>query len=116
MIQTDVSSIRLSNNVKRFQDHLTRGWRPLAEQGYADAQFEMGLMYKHGDSVPKDNKEAMKLFKLAAEQGHSGAQRIVNISVPWWKPWKLYGWWRFWYNRASINLDKPGARLKRETA
>ena len=73
-----------------------REFRPLAEQGNADAQFNLGLMYKNGEGVPEDDKEAMKLFKLVAELGHSGAQRIMNISVPWWKPWKLYGWWRFW--------------------
>ena len=54
-----------------------REFRPLAEQGYPDAQFELGLMYKHGAGVPKDNKEAMKWFKLAAELGYSDAKLII---------------------------------------
>ncbi len=31
-----------------------REWRPLAEQGYADAQFNLGLMYEKGKSVTQD--------------------------------------------------------------
>ncbi len=31
-------------------------------------------MYANGRGVPKDYKEAFKWFKLAADQGHAGAQ------------------------------------------
>ena len=30
-------------------------WRPLAEQGNAAAQFNLGLMYEKGDGVQKDD-------------------------------------------------------------
>jgi len=30
----------------------------VAEQGHAAAQFNLGLMYAHGDGGPKDDKEA----------------------------------------------------------
>ena len=29
-------------------------WRPLAEQGDAPAQFNLGVMYRHGQGVPQD--------------------------------------------------------------
>ena len=34
-------------------------------------------MYERGKGVPEDDKEAMKLFKLAAELGHSDAKLII---------------------------------------
>jgi len=51
-----------------------REWTPLAEQGYADAQSNLGLMYYNGDGVPQDYKTAEKWFRLAAEQGLADAQ------------------------------------------
>jgi uncharacterized protein len=31
-----------------------RLWRPLADQGVADAQFNLGLMYEDSEGVPQD--------------------------------------------------------------
>ncbi|MBL0641313.1 sel1 repeat family protein, partial [Aeromonas veronii] len=45
-----------------------------AEQGDAEAQFNMGLMYDQGQGVPQDDGQAMAWYRLAAEQGHVGAQ------------------------------------------
>ena len=45
-----------------------------AEQGDADAQFNLGDMYEKGDFVPKNDVEAVKFYKKAAEQGHVKAQ------------------------------------------
>ncbi len=49
-------------------------WRPLAEQGGAAAQFNLGLMYHLGKGVPQDNKEAVRWYRQAAEQGDTWAQ------------------------------------------
>ena len=49
-------------------------WRPLAEQGNADAQYKLGIMYRHGEGVTQDYQAAIKWFKLAAEQGNVSAQ------------------------------------------
>lgn len=46
-----------------------RELRPLAIQGDAAAQLEMGEMYKYGRGVPSDLKEAAKWYRLAAVQG-----------------------------------------------
>ncbi len=51
-----------------------REWTPLAEQGNAAAQFNLGLMYENGYAVPQDYKTAVKWYTLAAEQGNAGAQ------------------------------------------
>ena len=48
--------------------------KPLAEQGDATAQKNLGLMYKNGIGVPKDYKLAVKWFRKSAEQGFARAQ------------------------------------------
>ena len=58
------------------QDYTTayRLWRPLADQGNADAQFHLGVMYNDGQGVPQDYAEALRWYRLAAAQGYAGAQ------------------------------------------
>ena len=46
-----------------------REWTPLAEQGHAFAQYNLGVMYDKGEGVPQDDKRALKWYTLAAEQG-----------------------------------------------
>ena len=50
-------------------------WYKLAvEQGNAEAQNNLGVMYENGQCVAQDYKEAVRWFKLAAEQGNAQAQ------------------------------------------
>ncbi|HHV6527378.1 TPA: tetratricopeptide repeat protein, partial [Haemophilus influenzae] len=49
-------------------------WLPLAEQGNASIQFNLGLMYKKGQGIKQDDFEAVKWFRKAAEQGVADAQ------------------------------------------
>ena len=56
-----------------------REWKPLAEQGDADAQFNLGVMYSHGQGVPQDYAEAVRWYRRAAEQGDADAQ--FNLGV-----------------------------------
>lgn len=62
-------------------DHQTAltEWQPLAEEGHADAQFGLGLLYANGFGVPFDNEQALKWYLSAAEQGHAQAQ--CNLAV-----------------------------------
>jgi len=48
------------------------------EQGDAEAQFALGLMYKHGFGVLQDDDEAVKWFHKAAEQGDVNAQCMLG--------------------------------------
>src|SRR6266566_10164815 len=48
--------------------------RPLAEQGNAEAQALLGIMYNRGRGVPFDVGQAMKWYKAAADQGNAEAQ------------------------------------------
>jgi TPR repeat protein len=47
---------------------------PLAEQGDADAQFKLGVIYDSGKGVAQDAAEAVRWNRLAAEQGNSLGQ------------------------------------------
>ena len=51
-----------------------REWMPLAKQGNARAQFNLGTMYRVGKGVPQNDKTAVKYYTLAAEQGDTLAQ------------------------------------------
>ncbi len=55
-------------------------FRPLAEQGDADAQFVLGTMYLRGRGVPQDYNEAVRWYRLAAAQGFTMAQYNLGVS------------------------------------
>ena len=70
-----------------------REWRPLAEKGDADAEFNLGQAYKQGKGVPEDPRTALGWYQRAAQQGHPQAQVNVGLllynggrkadAVPW---------------------------------
>ena len=53
-------------------------WRPLAEQGDAEALNNLGYMYGDGIGVEQDDVEAVRLYKLAAEQDHASAMNNLG--------------------------------------
>ncbi len=54
-------------------------WRPLAEQGDADAQYNLGFMYAQGPGVPQDLVRAHLWVNLAAAQGDEDARKARYI-------------------------------------
>jgi len=48
--------------------------RVLAQQGNANAQTILGLMYDLGRGVPEDDAEAVRWYRLAADQGYAPGQ------------------------------------------
>jgi len=53
-------------------------WRPLAEQGSRDAQYNVGLAYEGGKGVPQNYAEAAKWILRAANQGQIEAQHDLG--------------------------------------
>ena len=53
--------------------------RRLAEQGDADAQFNLGVMYANGEGVPQDDAEAVRWYRLSADQGNAFAQYDLGV-------------------------------------
>ncbi len=53
--------------------------RPLAEQGIATAQYNLGVMYETSEGVPQDYAEAVRWYRLAAAQGYADAQYNLGV-------------------------------------
>ena len=56
-----------------------REWRPIAEQGNANAQYNIGLMHHKGQGVTQDPAEAIAWYQRAAEQGIAKAQNNLGL-------------------------------------
>ena len=52
--------------------------RKLADQGDAEAQWQMGVRFHNAEGVPHDDAQAMQWFQRAAEQGHVTAQSALG--------------------------------------
>ena len=53
-------------------------FRPLADQGVAEAQFVVGAMYKNGQGVPQDYVLAHMWFNLASSRAQDAEVRDVS--------------------------------------
>ncbi|MGA7308048.1 MAG: hypothetical protein WBX05_03755 [Pseudolabrys sp.] len=53
--------------------------RPLAEQGNANAQYNLGTFYDNGLGVPQDKVRAYMWFSLSAAQGREGAAAFRDL-------------------------------------
>ena len=74
-------------------------YRKAAEQGYAEAQYELGYCYMGGNGVAEDETQAVSWYRKAAEQGHADAQLMMghaysrgsgvkqdyDIAISWYK-------------------------------
>ena len=92
-------------------------FRPLAEQGNADAQYHFGQMYEGGLGVNRDLSEAAKWHRVAAEQGHVKAQYTLGIMYFLGQGTLLdnslaYMWW----NLAAANGHKKAGGWRDELA
>jgi TPR repeat protein len=61
-------------------DYVTaaKEWRPLADQGSAAAQLNIGLLYLDGHGVPQDYGEAVMWLRRSAEQDNTEAQHDLG--------------------------------------
>ncbi|MDP3333952.1 MAG: tetratricopeptide repeat protein [Methylococcaceae bacterium] len=62
------------SNFDDINDQDVECLRNAAEQGDAEAQFELGQMYKLGSGLEQDDEQALYWFSKAAEQGLPNAQ------------------------------------------
>ena len=92
-------------------------WKPLAEEGNAVAQNNLGLMYENGWGVHQDYEEAVRWYQLAAEQGHSKAQGNLGVMYAFGNGViKDYVYAHMWGNIASMNGNDLGALLRDDFA
>jgi TonB family protein len=67
------------NGVKRDDAEAARWYRKAAEQGYAEGQINLGLMYQSGEGVKQDYAEAVSWYPKAAEQGVALAESDLGV-------------------------------------
>src|SRR5207302_494867 len=65
------SADELEEQVKRY--------RKEAEEGKATAQFNYAWHLEHGKGLPKNEVEAVRWYRKAAEQDHAGAQNNLGL-------------------------------------
>ena len=58
-----------------------RLWKVWAAKGNAEARTLLGAMYWSGEGVPRDHKEAARLYLLAADQGYARAQNDIGFML-----------------------------------
>ena len=56
-----------------------RWYRKAAEQGFANAQYLLGVCYTKGEGVTQDYAEAVRWYRKAAEQGVADAQYLLGV-------------------------------------
>ena len=54
--------------------------RRSAEQGYTEAQYNLGRCYYNGEGVSQDYTQAVYWWRKAAEQGYSDAQYYLGFA------------------------------------
>ena len=61
------------------QDEAAETYRAAAEQGDAEAQYNLGMAYRIGEGAPQDFEQAVRWFRAAAEQGDARAQYSLGV-------------------------------------
>ncbi len=82
LIGTPAFSADFQKGLKAYQlgDYTTvlKEWKPLAEEGHANSQVNLGVMYLEGKGIPQNDETAIKWLTFAAEQGHIESQYYVK--------------------------------------
>ncbi len=93
------------------EDEAVKYFREVAEQGNANAQFNLGVCYAKGIGIGKDEAEAAKWYRKAAELGFAPAQ--FNLGVCYVKgkgiekdEAEAVKWYRKAAGQGNINAEK----------
>jgi len=78
--------------------------RRLAEEGDAQAQYHLGIIYSKGQEVDKNIFEALSFLRHAAEQGHVEAQYHLGLL---YNRGNSVADAREWMTRAALNGHRP---------
>ncbi len=81
-------------------------FRASAEEGHADSQFNVALMYEQGIGVAKDEKEAVVWYRKSALQGNAAAQFNLGVLYENGRGTKVdFAKANEWYRKASVQGD-----------
>ena len=88
-------------------------YRRSAEQGYAEAQYNLGVKYANGQGVEQDTKEAIRWLQKAVKQGDEDARSALGhiyaqlkdaLGVP--SSQNMHQPFGFYFDEDEINLDQ----------
>lgn len=68
-------------NAKELMPQILRLYETAANQGYANAQSYLGVMYRLGRGVNRDDQKAREWFRIAAKNNHSQGQYNYALSL-----------------------------------
>ncbi|MGC6442819.1 MAG: tetratricopeptide repeat protein [Rubripirellula sp.] len=74
-----VTSVPQENNIDLIAASLLDEIRASAEEGDAEAQYNLGVAYMRGVGVAQDYAEALSWYRLAADQGFAPAQTNLGM-------------------------------------
>lgn len=81
-------------------------FRASADEGHADSQFNVALMYEKGMGVGKDEKEAVVWYGKSAAQGNSAAQFNLGVMYENGRGTAVdFAKAHEWYRKASVQGD-----------
>lgn len=88
-------------------------WSKAAERGDAVAQNNLGVLYKKGEVVPQDFRQAVFWYRKAAEQGDGHAQYNLGVAyVAGYGVARDHQQGVFWYRKAAEQgLDRAQNNL-----
>lgn len=92
-------------------------WKPLAEQGHAEAQFNLGILYAEGQGVAADKKEGIRWWRKAAELGNVDSQ--IYLGALYYDGLDLakdYPRSYMWFKIAADSGDQQASNLRRVVA
>jgi TPR repeat protein len=77
-----------------------------AEQGHADSQYNVALMYERGIGIGKDEAEAVLWYRKSALQGHAGSQFNLGVLYENGRGTPVdFAKANEWYRQASVQGD-----------
>lgn len=105
--------ITVSSQHTNFSFAQAEYYRKAAEQGNADAQYNLGVCYDNGEGVTQSYEEAVKWYRLAAEQGNAMAQYNLGgcyefgegVTQSYEEAFK-------WYSKAVLSDNPPKIAYK----
>ena len=98
----------LARGVAKNYQQAAAWWQKAADQGDAEAQFNLGLMYDNGQGVAQNDQQAAAWYQKAANQGHAKAQ--YNLGVMYFNGQGVARNYRqaaAWYKKVLAQPDTP---------
>jgi TPR repeat protein len=99
--EAGITALQANNMPLAFKEFLAA-----ANEGHADSQFNVGVMYEQGTGVGKNEKEAFLWYGKSASQGNAAAQFNLGVLYENGRGTKVdFAKANEWYRKASVQGD-----------